>query len=125
MAAETESPKRSTAVRGTAHKTDTRRKAVTTLDRASIVDENFVAFLDGWSAQGAPPRTLPAAVPAADVLAVFESQMVSRHLDFAARWLRSIPGWPAVSWDRSRWRANGCAAFPGSRRRSKACNGSG
>lgn len=78
MAAETES---TTPVR--------RRKHAGTLDRAPLVDESFVQFLDDWDARSAPRRALPAELAPRDLLELFESQMVCRHLDLAARWLRA------------------------------------
>ncbi|NIR32440.1 MAG: MFS transporter [Gammaproteobacteria bacterium] len=83
MATKTESP----AVSGASGRAQ--RRHVTTLDRASIVDHNFIDFLDAWGDETSPRRPLPPGLTAADLLEMFESQMVSRHLDLAARWLRA------------------------------------
>lgn len=64
------------------------------VNRAQVCDENFVEFVRGWNgraarkpAAGAP--VLPgSACTAADFLALFESQLISRHLDLMARVLR-------------------------------------
>ncbi|GJQ26139.1 MAG: MFS transporter [Phycisphaerae bacterium] len=65
------------------------------LNRAQAIDDAFVALLKGWS--DAPSRRLSADEPVApdnpmtgkDLLQLFESQMVTRHLDLIARYLRS------------------------------------
>ncbi len=64
------------------------------VNRAKVCDDNFVEFVRNWS--GTPmPRPAPhepvldgSACTAADFLALFESQLVSRHLDLMARVLR-------------------------------------
>ncbi|WP_374473392.1 thiamine pyrophosphate-dependent enzyme [Arenimonas sp.] len=64
------------------------------VNRAKVCDDNFVEFVKGWS--GAPQhRPAPhepvldgSACTAEDFLALFESQLVSRHLDLMARVLR-------------------------------------
>lgn len=68
------------------------------LNRAQVVDENFVAFLRAWAEDnpGAAP-TLPVESPVRDgfeltgreMLALFDSQMVCRHLDLCSRELRA------------------------------------
>jgi len=63
-------------------------------NRAEIVDQNFVEFVRGWN--GAPGRAphddepvLPgSACTARDFRELFESQLISRHLDLMARVLR-------------------------------------
>lgn len=64
------------------------------LNRAEICDRNFIEFVEQWSGS---PRPVPAAnapvlpgsaCTAADFLELFESQLVSRHLDLMARVLR-------------------------------------
>ncbi len=64
------------------------------VNRAKVCDDNFVEFVTQW--QGTP-RPMPAphepvldgsACTAADFMALFESQLVSRHLDLMARVLR-------------------------------------
>jgi 2-oxoisovalerate dehydrogenase E1 component len=64
------------------------------VNRAKVCDDNFVEFVKGWS--GRPePRPAPheavvegSACTAADFIDLFESQLVSRHLDLMARVLR-------------------------------------
>src|SRR5688572_2561083 len=64
------------------------------VNRALVCDENFTEFVRGW--QGTPrPRPAPtepvlpgSACTAGDFLALFESQLISRHLDLMARVLR-------------------------------------
>ncbi len=64
------------------------------LNRAEICDRNFIEFVQAW---GGPERAPPAshepvlpgsACSVADFLDLFESQLVSRHLDLMARVLR-------------------------------------
>ncbi|MBW8311887.1 MAG: MFS transporter [Rhizobium sp.] len=64
------------------------------VNRAKVCDDNFVEFVKGWSGT---PQHRPAphepvldgsACTAEDFLALFESQLVSRHLDLMARVLR-------------------------------------
>src|SRR5690606_31505042 len=64
------------------------------LNRAEICDRNFVEFVEQW---GGSPLAVPAlheevlpgsTCTAADFLDLFESQLVSRHLDLMARVLR-------------------------------------
>jgi 2-oxoisovalerate dehydrogenase E1 component len=64
------------------------------VNRAKVCDDNFIEFVKGWN--GRPePRPAPheavlegSACTAADFLDLFESQLVSRHLDLMARVLR-------------------------------------
>ena len=64
------------------------------VNRAKVCDDNFVEFVTNWT--GTPePRPAPhepvldgSACTAADFLDLFESQLVSRHLDLMARVLR-------------------------------------
>ncbi|MFN9965288.1 MAG: MFS transporter, partial [Lysobacteraceae bacterium] len=64
------------------------------LNRAEICDQNFSDFVKAWDGpvQAAPPAdaaVLPGAtLTAADFLHLFESQLISRHLDLMARVLR-------------------------------------
>ena len=64
------------------------------VNRAQVCDENFVEFVRGWNgrAQRKPAASAPvlpgSACSAADFLDLFESQLVSRHLDLMARVLR-------------------------------------
>ena len=64
------------------------------LNRAEICDRNFVEFVEQWHGSPLPaPAPQEAVLPgsactAADFLALFESQLVSRHLDLMARVLR-------------------------------------
>lgn len=64
------------------------------LNRAEVCDANFTEFVRGWNGS---PRSAPAAqdpvlpgsaCTAADFLELFESQLISRHLDLMARVLR-------------------------------------
>ena len=64
------------------------------VNRAKVCDENFIEFVRHWNGKAAPkPRpeapVLPgSACTAADFVALFESQLISRHLDLMARVLR-------------------------------------
>ncbi|HLS83273.1 MAG TPA: thiamine pyrophosphate-dependent enzyme [Arenimonas sp.] len=64
------------------------------VNRAKVCDDNFIEFVRNWSgrplARPAPQEpVLPgSACTAADFLELFESQLVSRHLDLMARVLR-------------------------------------
>ena len=64
------------------------------VNRAKVCDENFVEFVRNWNGKAAPkPKpeapVLPgSACTAADFVALFESQLISRHLDLMARVLR-------------------------------------
>ncbi|MFN7212088.1 MAG: thiamine pyrophosphate-dependent enzyme, partial [Lysobacteraceae bacterium] len=64
------------------------------LNRAEICDQNFSDFVKAWDGpvQAAPPAdaaVLPGAtLTATDFLHLFESQLISRHLDLMARVLR-------------------------------------
>ena len=64
-------------------------------NRAEAIDANFAAFLDGWSGRsertvtgGAPVRP-GAPMSARELREIFESQVVSRHLDLISRKLRA------------------------------------
>ena len=67
------------------------------LNRAEVIDANFVAMVRGWSAPAESrggPADLDALVGESllsgrDLLELFESQIVSRHLDLAARKMRA------------------------------------
>jgi len=70
------------------------RTATRNINRAEVVDANFTAFCQGWD-RGAPrrPRLDDAVRPGealtvGDFLELFESQMLSRHLDLEARAMR-------------------------------------
>ena len=64
-------------------------------NRAKVIDENFVSFLQQWD--DAPARQISPrdpvcegrAMPGRDLLEMFESQMITRHLDLVARELRA------------------------------------
>jgi 2-oxoisovalerate dehydrogenase E1 component len=64
------------------------------LNRAEICDQNFIEFVKHWDGEVASPPDLTDAVlpgsacSAADFLALYESQLISRHLDLMARVLR-------------------------------------
>ncbi|MCE2943963.1 MAG: MFS transporter, partial [Xanthomonadaceae bacterium] len=64
------------------------------LNRAEICDQNFSDFVKAWDGpvHAAPPADAPvlhgATLTATDFLHLFESQLISRHLDLMARVLR-------------------------------------
>ncbi len=64
------------------------------VNRAQVCDENFVEFVRGWNGRPAhkphpdEPVLPGSALSAQDFLELFESQLVSRHLDLMARVLR-------------------------------------
>jgi 2-oxoisovalerate dehydrogenase E1 component len=64
------------------------------LNRAEICDQNFLEYVQDWRGQvQAAPAPSEAILPgsrcsAADFVALFESQLISRHLDLMARVLR-------------------------------------
>ena len=64
------------------------------LNRAEICDQNFIEFVHEWDGKVRPVATMDQAVlpgsacSAADFLDLFESQLISRHLDLMARVLR-------------------------------------
>jgi len=64
------------------------------LNRAEICDRNFIEFVNDWNGRVAPapareaPVLAGSACTVADFLDLFESQLVSRHLDLMARVLR-------------------------------------
>ncbi|MGH8212890.1 MAG: thiamine pyrophosphate-dependent enzyme [Rhodanobacteraceae bacterium] len=63
-------------------------------NRAEIVDQNFTEFVRGWNRESRPapregePVLADSACTARDFRELFESQLVSRHLDLMARVLR-------------------------------------
>ncbi|MHB1284589.1 MAG: MFS transporter, partial [Metallibacterium scheffleri] len=63
-------------------------------NRAEIVDQNFTEFVQNWRARAAqPPRGDAPVLPGSTLDAhgfreLFESQLISRHLDLMARVLR-------------------------------------
>lgn len=64
------------------------------LNRAEICDRNFIEFVEGWRGQAAarPDEDAPilpgSACTVRDFRELFESQLISRHLDLMARVLR-------------------------------------
>src|SRR5574340_120568 len=70
------------------------RTATRSINRAEVVDHNFIAFVKGWPEQG-PRADLNAPLHAGspltgrDFLELFESQMLSRHQDLEARAMRA------------------------------------
>ncbi|MBP8081273.1 MAG: MFS transporter, partial [Arenimonas sp.] len=64
------------------------------VNRAKVCDENFIEFVRNWKGKATPKPRLEAPVlpgsacTAADFVALFESQLISRHLDLMARVLR-------------------------------------
>lgn len=65
------------------------------INRAQIVDDNFTSFLDAWDASQSSPTAKDdilrqdCPLTGRELLEIFEYQMLSRHLDFAAREMRS------------------------------------
>lgn len=68
------------------------KKGTRAINRAEVVDANFLAFLDQWEgaadADADCSAVLVAGLTGADFLELFESQMLSRHLDLEAREMR-------------------------------------
>ncbi|HEV2109801.1 MAG TPA: thiamine pyrophosphate-dependent enzyme [Gammaproteobacteria bacterium] len=70
------------------------KAATRSINRAEIVDQNFIQFVQGWSEE-APRPALDAplraghALTGRDFLELFESQMLSRHQDIEARAMRA------------------------------------
>ncbi len=69
------------------------RSATRVINRVEIVDANFTAFVRDWNDE-APAADLDARIPGTrlngrDFLELFESQMLSRHLDIEARAMRA------------------------------------
>ena len=70
------------------------KAATRSINRAEIVDGNFISFVKGW-ADEAPRPSLDApvrdghALTGRDFLELFESQMLSRHQDIEARAMRA------------------------------------
>ncbi len=64
------------------------------VNRAEVVDQNFIEFVQNWSGSARPRVADDAAVlagsfaSARDFVELFESQLISRHLDLMARVLR-------------------------------------
>lgn len=71
------------------------KHTVRTVNRAAIVDRNFLALLDTWDKPWQPraevnaPLVEGSRLSARAFIEIFESQMLSRHLDFAARAMRA------------------------------------
>ncbi len=68
------------------------KRATRSVNRAEIVDENFCRAMRAAHA-GEPSAdtvpALPSTLDAANALQIFDAQMMSRHLDFAARQMRA------------------------------------
>ena len=68
------------------------KKGTRAINRAEVVDANFLQFLEQWDgpAEGGadPTRELVEGLSGKDFLELFESQMLSRHLDLEARTMR-------------------------------------
>src|SRR5437763_940249 len=68
---------------------------MSTFNRAQVIDDNFVKLLKDWSGQTARARKLDepviegASLTGRDAVELLESQMICRHLDLIARWLRA------------------------------------
>ncbi|MFU8832929.1 MAG: transketolase C-terminal domain-containing protein [Wenzhouxiangella sp.] len=54
------------------------------INRAEVVDQAFLAHLDGLAAGTVTPRNADG-IPDADLMALFDSQMISRQIDLMAR----------------------------------------
>ncbi len=71
------------------------RPGARSINRAEIVDANFLAFVDGWDEQPPPPPDLDAplrpgrAITGAEFLELFRYQIQSRHVDLVAREMRA------------------------------------
>lgn len=66
------------------------------LNRAKVVDENFVAFVKGQTAEGIATKRAPSEkvrpdspLTKQDLVELFESQVIARHQDIAAREMRA------------------------------------
>ncbi len=65
------------------------------INRAAIVDGNFLAFVDGWEEPPPPAPDLDAplrpgfSISGAEFLALFRHQIQSRHMDLVAREMRA------------------------------------
>jgi 2-oxoisovalerate dehydrogenase E1 component len=74
-------------------KTGLARKATRGINRVEIVDRNFTKFVHAWDEEAMPadPKTrVPGTrLSGREFLEVFESQMLSRHLDIEARAMRA------------------------------------
>lgn len=72
----------------------TTKPAARAINRAEIVDNNFTAFVESWNGRqlSRPPLDQPltddGSLTGAAFLELFESQLLSRHLDLAAREMR-------------------------------------
>ena len=69
------------------------RSATRSINRVEVVDNNFTEYLRGWDEE-VPHADLGARVPGTDLngrefLELFESQILSRHLDIEARAMRA------------------------------------
>jgi len=66
-----------------------------TFNRAEVVDKNFLKLIDRWDEPPVAPRdasetvTPETSMTGEDLVALFESQIISRHLDLIARALRA------------------------------------
>ncbi|MCB9851628.1 MAG: MFS transporter [Phycisphaerales bacterium] len=67
-----------------------------TFNRAEVIDKNFLALLDNWAEPASPrrkdldePLHAETHMTGRDLVEVFESQMIARHLDLIARHLRA------------------------------------
>ena len=74
-------------------KTGLAKKGTRAINRAEIVDANFLDFLEDWQGPNRvdadPGAELSAGLNGKDFLELFESQMLSRHLDLEARQMRA------------------------------------
>ena len=58
------------------------------INRAKLIDENFSTTIAGYQSISPAAVALPDGLSPEDFLALFESQLLSRHLDLMARALR-------------------------------------
>ena len=70
-------------------KTTLGKAAASTINRAPIIDANFRHFLDSWSDDEQQTDRFTGDLAENDLLDLFESQLLSRHLDIEARAMRA------------------------------------
>ena len=63
------------------------KAATRDFNRAAVIDRNFPAFVKGWE-QGKSESAIRDLLPTSDFIELFESQLLSRHIDLEAREMR-------------------------------------